>query len=514
MEDKFIKSKRIASNTAYLFVRMFVLMLINLYAVRVVFKGLGEEDYGLFNTVAGLVMISSFLNGVLAISIQRFYSYSIGEGNVARLRDIFSSSLNIIAVLCAVILVVLETVGLWFVYAHLTIPAERLTATVWAYQFSIFTFIFTMLQIPFTSAIFAHEDIGTYSVISTVDCLFRLVAALLIVVSPVDKLIFYCFGLFVASCIILLCYVSFCRRHYTECKYQNTKDKSLYKSLLSFSSWTLFGSLSSTFMQQGNIVLLNIFFGPLINAAFGIAMQICNAFNALCNSIIIPLRPPMTKAYAEKNYSYLDKLFSVGNKIILYVLVAVAIPLLLEMDTILSWWLHDINDNTVLFSRLIIIYVICLAMNAPITTIMQAAGKVREYHLPVESVTIMCLPVTWLLFYIGCPASYVCYAMIGVCVAAHVVRLVCLKKHYQLFSCKNYMFGLILPGVVITLASSFLLYQLHVAVDHRFVRFLIVSLLSPLAILLSVYLIGITKEEKTIVKSLVHSIIEKKLCRR
>jgi O-antigen/teichoic acid export membrane protein len=395
-ETKFNKSKRIASNTAVLFIRMLIITIISLYTVRVVLNGLGAEDYGIFNTVAGVVTTSSFLSSVLAISVQRFYSFSMGKNNDKDLNEIFSSSINIIILLSLGIIIVFETFGLWFVKTQLTIPYGRMEATLWIYQFSLFSFIFTILEIPFTAAIFAHEDMSIYAVISTVDCFLRLTVAFLIGKFMADNLIIYGSGLLIVSFIIFQFYAIYGLIKYEECHYKKTHNTLLYKKLLSFSGWTLFGSAASTGMQQGNIILLNIFFGPIINAAFGIALQINNAFNALSNSIILPLRPAMIKAYAEKNNDYLNQLFSVGNKFILYFLLAIGIPIFSEIVTILTWWLGNINSDIIIFSRLIIIYIIFLGIHSPITTIMQATGHVKEYHLPVESITLMCIPLTWL----------------------------------------------------------------------------------------------------------------------
>lgn len=288
---------------------MLVITFLNLYIVRVIIKGLGVEDYGIFNTIAGVVTVASFLTGVLSLSIQRFFSFYIGKNDTQKQTEIYSSCINIIAILSLLIIFIFETVGLWFVNTQLVIPAARMTAVIWLYQFTIFTFIFSLFQIPYTAAIFAHEDIGFYAVVSTIECLLRLGAAILIGKFMIDNLSFYGVCLLISSIIIFTIYMWYGKSHYKECHYHKTADRKLYKELLSFSGWTLFGNVANIGMQQGNIILLNIFFGATINAAFGVALQINNAFGALCNSIIIPLRPAMIKHMLKKTSATLTSSF-------------------------------------------------------------------------------------------------------------------------------------------------------------------------------------------------------------
>ncbi len=507
------KTKNIASNTLFLFVRMLVITFLNLYIVRVIIKGLGVEDYGIFNTIAGVVTVASFFTGVLSLSLQRFFSFYIGKNDIQKQTEIYSSCINIIVILSFLIILIFETMGLWFVNTQLVIPDTRVTAVMWLYQFTIFTFIFSLFQIPYTAAIFAHEDIGIYAIVSTIECLLRLGAAILIGKFLIDNLSFYGMCLLISSSIIFIIYIWYGKRHYKECHYHKTTDKRLYKELLSFSGWTLFGNVANIGMQQGNIILLNIFFGATINAAFGVALQINNAFGALCNSIIIPLRPAMIKAYAEENFSYLNKLFSVGNKLMLYTLLAIGTPIILEMPNILNWWLNITDENFILFARLIIIYIVCLSMNNPITAIIQATGKVKEYHLKVESITLLCLPISWFFFTLHLPSYFALISMIGVSAVAHIIRLFCLRKYYHRFSISSYITTLIIPGVVILALGAGSCYLLQQNIESNILRILFVFLYSPTFFIVFALLLGTNKSEKKVLYSYVNSFIKKRLCR-
>ena len=508
------KSIRIVSNTIVLFVRMSILTIVNLYAVRLIFNGLGEEDYGIFNTVAGVVTATSMFSGVVALSIQRFYSYAMGQNNPQKLQEIFSASMDIMIVLTIVLIILLESIGLWFFYSQLVIPPARLNAAWWIYQCSILILICSILQIPYTAAIFSHEDMGVFASISMTECLLKFLAAYSLVWITIDHLILYGLGLSATAIIVVLLYVITGQRKYKECHYQKKKDKELYRKLLSFSGWTLFGSLASTGMLQGNTILLNIYFGPVIVAAFGIAQQINNAFNALTNSMVLAFRPPMIKAYAEQQHNYLNQLFSASNKFIFYSLLAIAIPIMLNMDTILTLWLGHATPDIVLFSQAIIVYIVCMAMHNPITIIMQASGHIKEYHLPVESITLMCFPLSWILFHFNLPAYSVFISMIVICLITHIVRLWCLGHFYDGFSVKDYMLTLLIPAIVIVILNSTIALAIHAYMENTLWTVILSCISIPAFVFCSVFVLGINKRERLMLVTIIKSSIIPGVCRK
>lgn len=507
VQDTFNKSKRIASNTVVLFVRMFILTILNLYAVRLVLTGLGEQDYGIFNTVAGVVTLSSFVSGVMALSIQRFYSIALGRGDRQGLKDIFSISVNVIIVFSLILVVLFETIGLWFIQVKMHIPAERMIASLWIYQFALFSFVCSIIQIPFSAAMFAHEDMGAYAFISTVECMLRVMVAFMIGKVMMDGLSFYGAGLFVVAVMVLSMYIGFASKHYEECHYQYLRQSPLYKKILVFSGWTMIGSLANVGLIQGSVILLGAFFGPIVNAAFGIALQINVAFQALCNSIVMPFRPAMFKAYAENQIDYLNQLFSVCNKFILYTLIAVGLPLFFEMRFVLNLWLGgQVNDDMVLFSRLIIIFIICMAMNNPITIIMEASGHVKEYHLLVDGAMLFCLPISFLLLLWGLPSYSVLCSMIGVCVVAHILRLFCMRHFYESLSIVDYFVFLVIPGLLIGLMGAMVAFLLHVEIENVLLRFMSIVVLLPLTIIFLSFFIGMNRKERYLAKCFVKSL--------
>lgn len=503
------QSGRIAKNTMLLFVRMFILMLIDLFAVRMAMKELGKVDYGINSAVASIVTMLPCLGGVLSIATQRFYSAASGQNDKKLQGEVFSVSININLVFSAVVLILFETIGVWFVGSCLNIQSERIGAALWTYQFAIFTCLNTLMQIPFMAAVVANEDMHIYTVITTGECLLRLAVVCTIGMLAVDRLVYYGAGYFVVSVIVILSYIIVGHRKYAECVYRKVKNHALYRQVLSFSGWTLFGTTANYGLLYGNTILLNIFFGPIINAAFDISLKINNAFGSLTNSVVLAFRPAMIRSCAAKDFSYLNRLFTAGNKFLLAILAAVGIPIMLEMDTILGLWLTDSDANMVLFCRLIIFYIVVLALHHPITIIMQALGLVRQYHLPTESATLLCLPVTWLLFHFGCPSWTVFLSMVGVCVLSHAIRLYCIKRHYEGFSLRHYFLAFLLPSLlviaVVALGSS----AVHAAIAYTYIRLVVVFVFAALCTLLLTYFFVLNAEEKEFVRQICNKVLGK-----
>jgi O-antigen/teichoic acid export membrane protein len=505
MPENSSNTKRIAKNTTLLYIRMMVVMAINLYTVRLVLNALGAEDYGIYNVVAGVITMLMSVSSVLSTATQRYYSYSIGENKLKRLRNIFSTSINIYALLSLIVIILGETVGLWFVNTQLVIPHERMMAANWIYQFSIFSFISTFMQVPYSAATIAHEDMGIFAVISIAECVLKLIAVLLIFIIPTDRLIIYGATLLLISTLVLISYILVGYSKYAECRYQKPTEKTLFKELLSFSGWSLFGSVAGVGMSQVNTILVNIFFGPLVNAARAISLQFNMAVSSFSSSFIMAIRTPMIKSYAEGSYLYLNKIFNLSNKFIYYCLLMVSLPLIFEMNTVLILWLKTTDPQTVLFSRLILVYALIMSLNNPISIIIQATGHIKEYHVPVETFTLLCVPATYILFKLGYPAYSTYIVMIVAAFASHVVRLICLKKYYKPFSYSEYGKSFLLPAFSITLVASLFVFLIHRSIMNPSLRISAVVFLSVVCVAAFALLIGLSKTEKDVLKQLITS---------
>jgi len=509
MSDTFSNTKRIANNTTLLYLRMLVVMGLNLYSVRLLLNAIGIEDYGIYDVIAGVITMLSSISSVLQTATMRFYSYALGTKDTLRLQNIFSTSIYIYVLFSVIVLILGETIGLWFVNTQLVIPYDRVDAANWIYQFSIFSFIAVIMQIPYSSAVIAHEDMVVFAKISIAESLLKFIAILLISFVTFDKLIIYGVAIFLITTLVLISYIWIGYVNYSECRYKKPTEKKIFKELLSFSGWSLFGSIAGVGMSQINTILVNIFFGPLINASRAIARQIDMAISSFTASFLMAIKPSMIKSYAEGSYLYLNKIFNISNKLIYYCLLMVCIPLMFEMGDILLFWLKTDDINTVLFSRLILVYTIIMALNNPISIIIQATGHVKEYHVRVEIFTLLTVPVTFLLFKLGYSAYITYLVMIIASISAHIVRLICLKKYFISFSFTEYMQSFLLRAFVVTIFSSFIVYLIHYSISNTFLRISLVIFTSVTSVTLFVFFIGLSKSEKKVIKELIYTLKQK-----
>ena len=496
-------SGRIAVNTALLYLRMMVVMAINLYAVRLVLAALGAIDYGIYDVVAGLVLLLSSASNVLATATQRFYATALGEGVAGYFAAVFSTSLALYALLAVLVLVLGETLGLWFVNHVLVIPPERFAAANTVYQFSLLTFVCGIIHIPFSSAIISHEDLGLYAAVSVGESIAKLGAAVLLTRLPYDALSTYGAVLLVVALLVAIVFGLLATSRYAECRFRRPLDRALFGQILAFSGWLSFGSLAGVGLVQVISILVNLSFGPAVSAARAISLQLSNAISIFTGSLITAARPAMIRAYTEGAFDYLNGVFNVSNKFILYGLTLICAPLLFEMDTVLRLWLGTAGDAAVLFSRLILVYAVIMALNNPISVIIQATGHVKEYHLVVETFTLLCVPATGVLYALGFSAASAYVAMIAAAVAAHAARLWCLRRYYGGFDLAAYLWGFLLPACVVLALVAAALFGVHVRVVDPLVR-LGLQVIASLTLTLGLgYAIGLTREERDLLKGMV-----------
>ena len=496
MASNHSRSHKIATNTILLYVRMIFVTIINLFSVRLILKALGTEDYGIFTVIVGVVTMFQCLSNVLASATQRFYSINFGLKNKERLKKIFSTSVNLYFLISIIILIVGETVGVWFVNTFLNIPEHRIAAANWIFQFSILSFVSTLLSAPFLSSVIANEDMNIFTLINISDTLLKFIASIIVLFVGGDRLILYSAMLLAVSILTLIVYIVIARHRYEECHYIKVTDIELYKKIGSFSGWTLFGSMASVGMNQINTILINIFFGPITNAARAVAMQVNTAISSLSANFITAVRPSMISAYASGNHDFLNKIFNISNKFIFYCLLIILIPLFLRIDNVLYWWLGTEDKQIALFVRLIIIYAFILSLNNPISIVIQAIGKVKQYHLAVESFTLVCPVITYLLFKLNFEAQACFIAMIVSVVLSHIVRIICLTKYYLDFKIKEYLKSFLFPAIFITVFVVLIAVKINSLISNPIINIIALLISTTIVTLLLVFLIGLSREER------------------
>lgn len=495
--------KRIARNTAFLYVRMLFVMLINIFSVRFVLKGLGVVDYGVFNVVAGLVTMFSSLSSVISSATLRFHSYAIGEGEKDGVSKVFTASFNIYAALAILVLVVGEIVGVWFINTQADIPADRMVAANWVFQFSMVSFALGLMTAPYTSLVFAYERMQVFSIVSVTECVIKFLLALSLLRIFVDHLIFYGLGLLTIKILHFSAYFILARKGGGEFHYVKHVERSLYKRMLSFSGWTLFTSTASIGIHQLVTMVTNVFFGPVVNAARAIAFHVNGAMSSFTNNIIMAIKPPMIKYYAEGNHDAVNNYFQFSNKAIFYSLLLVLLPIFFEMETVLQLWLDVDDAQTIMFCRLILVYALVLALNNPISIIIQATGNIRAYSTYVEIPTLLCFPATWALYAMGMHAESAFYVMIVAITISHVIRLICLKRLFPIFSYRRYIFEFIFPALAILLIVSVALYLLRMVMTTSMLRLLVSIIVAVALVAVLCMLFGLSKFEKRTLFSMV-----------
>lgn len=470
-------------------------MAVSLYTSRIVLNTLGVTDYGIYNVVGGFITMFGFLNSSMASATQRFLSFELGRKDYLQLGRVFSMSLNIHFVIALIILVLGETVGLWFVNTHLTIPAERMMAANWVYQFSILAFLVNVVSVPYNAAIIAHERMTVYAWVSIIEVSLKLLVVFMLQWFGFDKLKFYAVLIFLVSFMIRIIYGVYCKKNFSESRYQFFWDKTLFNTLFNYAGWNLWGNAAAALYGQGVNILLNIFFGPAVNAARGIAYSVRAAVNGFVANFQIAINPQIVKSYAINDLKYMHQLIFQGAKYSFFLLFALSLPILLETEIILRLWLKIVPEYTVIFTQLVIINILIDSISGPLMTAAQASGRIKLYQGVVGGLLILILPLSYLFLKLGHEPQVTLYISIIISLIALYARLKIISPLVDL-SISGYIKKVILriiPVAVISVIFS-------LAIKHYLINIplkpLIVSVGSVLLVGLSLYFVGISRSER------------------
>lgn len=481
---------------------------VSLFTSRIVLNTLGVVDFGIYNVVGGVVMMFSFLNSSMSSATQRFFSFELGKKDYEQLKKVFSMSVNIHAIIAVVIFILAETIGLWFLNAKLVIPAERMIAANWVYQFSILAFMLTIMGVPYNAMIIAHERMNVYAYVSIIEVVLKLVIVFMLVWFGYDKLKLYAVLVFGVAAIVWIIYKLYCKRRLPETKYRFAWDQSLYKTLMNYAGWNLFGHLASVATGQGVNILLNVFFGPAINAARAIAYQINSAVNGFVTNFQMAMNPQIVKSYATEDIEYMHQLIFRGAKYSFFLLFIITLPVLLETEIILKTWLKIVPDYTVLFTRLVLINMLIDCISGPLISAAQATGKIKKYQAIVGGLLLLNLPVSYFLLKLGMMPQTTMYVSIVISVLALYTRLKIISPLIDL-SISSYIRKVVLyimpVGLLSIIPAAFFMFSMNSGI----IRFLIVVLISFFSTLLFLYLFGLNRNEKKFVISKLSSMSDK-----
>lgn len=500
MEDNAQKNKRIAKNTILLYLRTLATMLISLFTSRIILDVLGVDDYGIYNVVGGTISMFSIFSGSLSGAISRFITFGLGEGDLDKLKRTFVTSVNIQLGISAVIFVVAEVAGLWMLNSKLNIPADRLYAAHWVLQFSILSFVFGLISVPYNACIIAHEHMKVFAYMGILEVVLKLAFVVVLYFSPFDKLIVYSFCLFLISLLLRIIYGVYCKRHFEECEYKFAIDRRLLKNMTSYAWWGFFGNTAYMFNTQGVNILINLYFGVALNAARGVVGQVEGAVMQFVNNFTTAISPQITKSYAAGDKDYMFSLICRGAKFQIFLMLFFIIPIEFEADYILQLWLGVVPESAAVFLRLsLITTAITLLGNTGFTSV-TATGNIRNYQLSVTIVGCLVFPLTWVVYKLGAPAlaTYVIYAIIYIIV--NWVRLLFMRLLLG-FPIRMFWNKTVLPMSVVTVAAVIIPAIVFFNMEASLLRIIVITLVSFISTAVCIYLFGLAKGEKELVLS-------------
>lgn len=508
IESQGSNNKRIAINTLLLYGRMLFLMAISLYTSRINLQSLGVDDFGIYNVVGGVVATFSIISGALSVAISRNITIELGRGDLQKLNKVFSMSINIQLLIGLVVILFAETIGLWFLNTRMVIPAERIMAANWVFQFSLVSFLIDLLSVPYNASIIAHEKMSAFAYISIIEAALKLAIAYSLYVSPIDKLVTFGFLLMCVSLLVRLIYGIYCKRKFEECTYHFTKDKELFKSMTTFAGWTMFGNMAVVGYTYGLNIILNLFFGPSVNAARGIAVQVQQAIQRFCTNFQMALNPQIMKNYASGNMERMHSLVFASSKYSFFLLFFLSLPVLIESKEILQLWLGVVPEHTVNFMRLILIIIGVEAIANPLTIGAQANGNIKLYQIVVGGMMIAILPISYIILKLGASPESVFVVHLSIIILAQAVRLLFMRKMINL-SLRQYAKDVIAPICSVSVVSVIAPILVSKYMQEGILRLFTVCVVSVVSIIITTYILGLRRNERQVINKKISKIIYK-----
>lgn len=506
MQDNQSNNKRIAKNTLLLYGRMLLMMIISLYTSRVVLNALGVDDYGIYNVVGGVVGMFSILSGSISAAIGRFITVEIGKGDTDKLKKIFISSINVQLTLIAIITILLETCGLWFLNCKMVIPDSRLIAANWAFQFSVVTFAVNLWSIPYNAVIVAHERMSVFAYISIIEAISKLIVAFLIICNPIDRLIYYGILILLVGLLQRYIYTAYCKKHFEECQYELMFDKFTIKEIFGFAGWNFIGSASAILRDAGGNIIINLFYGPAVNAARSVAMTVNGAVTGFVSNFMTALNPQITKNYAQGNYEYMFNLVFQGARLSYYILLIITLPIIFTAPYLMHLWLGTVPEHTSNFACLVLIFTLSESLANPLVTLMLATGRIRNYQLVVGGCQLLNLPISYILLRFGYPPETIFVVAICVSILCEMTRLIMLRNMVKL-SVRAFLKNVYFNVIVVTFIASIFPYIVlkYIKLEH-FGSFIALCTVSIVSAGVSIYTIGCSKHDRKIINTAIYKV--------
>lgn len=490
---------------------MLILMLVSLYTSRVVLETLGVEDYGIYNVVGGIVVLFTFINNAMVTSTQRYLNYEIGRNDFDSTQKVFSISLNIHIFIALLIIILSETIGLWFLNNTIQYPASRETAVQAIYQLSVLTTCVKIIRAPYNAAIIAYERMSFYAYLSIFEAVLQLTIVYLLKVVTFDRLVMYGILLLGVAVIVNICYYVYCRTNFAICKYVITTDRILYKQLLSFSGWSLFGGVANVGASQGLNMILNVFWGVTVNAAMGIANQVNTAVSSFVTSFQTAFNPQIVKSYASGDKSYFINLIISTSKYSYLLLFVIALPIYICCPEILAIWLTEVPEHAISFCRLMLIFSLLDALQGPLWFSVQATGQIKTYQILMSIMILANLPIAYICLRFGLSPSSVLVVRCIINFITLFVRLWYLRRLYG-FPIRRFVSEVILRIAPVTILSSLLYFAPFNEVNSPIFRVFVVTIITLVINSILIISFGLNNSERNIISTKFRNAYEK--CKR
>lgn len=509
MIDQSNSNKRIAKNTIFLYIRMLILMVVNLYTSRVVLQVLGVEDFGIYNVVGGIVTMFAFLNGTMSGATSRFLTYELGQNSLVRLKETFQVALFLHFVIALILLLLAETIGLWFLNHKLVIPENRMYAANWVYQAAILTMMIKIIQVPYNASIISNERMQVYAYVEIVNAFVIVGGIYLLHLYNGDRLILYAFMLSFFAFTVLVMYVVYCIRHFSECGIKMLCKKSILMPMLSFSGWDLYGNMCMTARTQGTSIILNMFFGPILNAANGIASQVQAGVMSFSTSVIAAFRPQIIKKYAMGDLQSMEELVYSSTKISIILFSFLAVPVAIEMPYILKVWLVSPPDYTLSITRIALMTSCIGVINSILNIPIHATGHIKILSFIGGSTYLLTLPIMYIslnIFRYPEIAYWICLLLMLILIIATVLIL---RKLIHSFSVRFYVRKSLLPSLFCVLIACAIPYIFSIYLLESFIRLILVFMIYGIVLLFMSYILLLSKDQRRRINVFVESKILK-----
>ena len=492
-------SKNIIKNTGMLYIQMLLTLIISLYTSRIILRELGIVDYGIYNVVGGLITIFSFINGSMAQATQRFITYELGRGQTSSIRIVFSTSVFVHLFIALLVILLGETVGLWYLHEYMVIPPDRFRAAEYIYQFSIFIAAINIITVPYNALIIAHEKMSAFAYLSILDVFLKLAVAYITIITSHDKLIIYGLLLLIIAILMRIIYGIYATRKFQEAKVLYHIDWLYLKKMGAYAGWSLWGSLAAAGMTQGLNLMINAFFNPAINAARGVAVQVQSVVRNFASNFQTAINPQITKSYASHDNAYVHTLIIKGSLFSFFLYLLVSLPVFLEISTLLRLWLVEVPEHTDNFIRIMLMISAIEVLSSPLNVSIQATGNIKKFESTVSLLLLAILPISYFVLKLSNIPENIFWVYLCVSIIAYFFRLTLAKKLVGI-SLRLYIKNVILKIMLILFIIIGIPILFHLHIKNELIRILSVSVSCVIIIPGCLYFIGLNRKERQILR--------------